>query len=49
MINSTFFKFLVAFATIVCTSFLIMAIAGDFDAKYKADQAAKAVIKIDLK
>jgi hypothetical protein len=44
MFDSTFFKFLIAFALIVCTSFLIMGIAGGYDTKNSQKNSAQSVI-----
>jgi hypothetical protein len=38
MFNSTFFKFLITFAVIIGTSFLMMGIAGSFDSKTSIDK-----------
>lgn len=44
MVNSTFFKFLITFALIVGTSFLIMGIAGFFDTNENVDNNAQTII-----
>jgi len=44
MFNSTFFKFLITFAVIVCTSFLIMGIAGGFNSKINTDKTVQPTI-----
>jgi hypothetical protein len=44
MFNSTFFKFLITFALIVATSFLIMGIAGFFDSKINTDKNTQSTI-----
>jgi hypothetical protein len=44
MFDSTFFKFLIAFAIIIGTSFLIMGIAGGYDTKNNQNNSAQTVI-----
>jgi len=44
MFNSAFFKFLITFAVIVGTSFLIMGIAGSFDSKINTNKSEQPII-----
>jgi len=44
MFNSTFFKFLITFAVIICTSFLIMGIAGGFSLKMSTEKTAQPAV-----
>ena len=44
MFDSTFFKFLITFAVIICTSFLIMGIAGGFNAKLNSGSAPQTTV-----